>query len=571
MLNDQQTCFFILEFDVPVLNFFGSEILGLGLFQFGAFVFFVQLGWANIYFHRQITSSVINFSFDQIFDFTYSTALVASKFRMAQKRPFDGEIIDDVSFKHPKHIESDEKINSFMDNVALHEPSPELKQSGGFPKRGSDIEEPATDRHSPKVTEDEYEAGLTRSVSLSPWSTSSTSEDDDNVDGPFHLPLSPNYFGFELPVRPAIQADDVYHALLDYPPRKWVPIGPEHQADIPEFGVKANTADADVLECVDQTSDGSCIGREEELAGICVIPMPESEPPVYNGSKVGDGRTDCGCLDWGSGRCVRQHIAEAREKLQKSIGEEAFEELGFYDMGEVVAEKWNEEEQQVFHEVIYSNPVSLGKNFWNVLSSVFASRTMKEIVSYYFNVFMLRKRADQNRYDPLNIDSDDDEWQLKNDNGDDGGMTDDDEDSAVKFVVGDDHHHCDVNGHHEDVLDEGCTDDYNTEAGEGEQHHSGQNDHYPVSQLLEKRSPDDDRDHEVQDGSCTSSDSRTSSQGGQVNHEEWRDYFASTPCDIKVWDGYMNWSKNKVDLLPTCSVIEEVFGDGNFDFQGKRW
>ena len=34
-------------------------------------------------------------------------------------------------------------------------------------------------------------------------------------------------------------------------------------------------------------------------------------------------------------------------------------------------------------------------------------------------------------------------------------------------------------------------------------------------------------------------------------------------CDAKVWDsGFVSCSKNKIDFLPTCNMIEEVFGDG---------
>ncbi|KAJ6734803.1 DNA BINDING PROTEIN [Salix purpurea] len=102
-------------------------------------------------------------------------------------------------------------------------------------------------------------------------------------------------------------------------------------------------------------------------------------------------------------------------------------------MGEVIANKWTGEEEQAFHEVVLSNPVSLRKNFWDHLPSTFPSRTKKELVSYYFNVFMLQKRADQNRFDPLNIDSDDDEWQ-KNE----GEAVEEDEDSVVESLTGQD-------------------------------------------------------------------------------------------------------------------------------------
>lgn len=44
------------------------------------------------------------------------------------------------------------------------------------------------------------------------------------------------------------------------------------------------------------------------------------------------------------------------------------------------------------------------------LEAALLSRTKHEIVSYYFNVFVLRRRATQNRSLILDIDSDDVEW-----------------------------------------------------------------------------------------------------------------------------------------------------------------
>lgn len=137
--------------------------------------------------------------------------------------------------------------------------------------------------------------------------------------------------------------------------------------------------------------------NEEKWMGTCIIPMPDSNSFAHNIDQVGRGIMDCDCLDEGSIRCVQQHVMEAREKLLKSLGHEKFVKLGLCDMGEEVSCKWSEEEEQVFHEVVYSNPFSLGRNFWKQLSSVFPSRTKKEIVSYYFNVFVLRRRAVQNR------------------------------------------------------------------------------------------------------------------------------------------------------------------------------
>jgi hypothetical protein len=46
---------------------------------------------------------------------------------------------------------------------------------------------------------------------------------------------------------------------------------------------------------------------------------------------------------------------------------------------------------------------------------------------------MLQKRAEQNRFDPLNIDSDDDEWQKI-----EGETVEEDEDSVVESLTGQD-------------------------------------------------------------------------------------------------------------------------------------
>ncbi|KAF7807164.1 AT-rich interactive domain-containing protein 2 [Senna tora] len=42
-----------------------------------------------------------------------------------------------------------------------------------------------------------------------------------------------------------------------------------------------------------------------------------------------------------------------------------------------------------------------------------------------------------------------------------------------------------------------------------------------------------------------------------------RQGYVTEPCDAKAWDsGFVSCSKNQVDFLPTCNMIEEVYGDG---------
>ncbi|RAL40842.1 unnamed protein product [Cuscuta campestris] len=295
--------------------------------------------------------------------------------------------------------------------------------------------------------------------------------------------------------------------MLDYPPRKHVPIGPDHQAEIPCWGPLENKNVPDV--------------------GISILHSSETD------EEVGYGRTVCNCPDKGSIRCVRQHVSEARDRLRRTFGQATFAELGFNDMGEVVAEKWSAEEEELFDDIIYSNPASTGKDFWKALSAVFPSRTKMEIVSYYFNVNMLRKRAEQNRLDPLNIDSDNDEWQGS-----------DNEESTIQ-----------------DGLDDN-----------GPQKQEYETDSEPAFELHVKKS--DEGENGTQDGgSSTSSDSGV--QGGSCLSKsdgclEWNRYNTLDSYDTKLlWENTSSSSPEiDLDFLPTCSMIEEIFGEGSFDSKG---
>ncbi|CAI0390836.1 unnamed protein product [Linum tenue] len=188
-----------------------------------------------------------------------------------------------------------------------------------------------------------------------------------------------------------IPFSNLYIPYFDRFPRKQVPLGQNHQAIIPPL-----------CSNVEKHNDD-----EKKLMGTCILPMPDTE--CFSPDQVGVSGSNCCCLDSGSLRCVQQHVSESRDKLKKSLGHENFSSLGFNNMGEEVAWKWTEDEERLFRAVIYSNPASSGQNFWNHLTQVFPARSMDEIVSYYFNVFMLRKRASQNRSEVLDVDSDDDE------------------------------------------------------------------------------------------------------------------------------------------------------------------
>lgn len=498
---------------------------------------------------------------------------------MVQKRPFVDEETYEVSCKYQRQLEYSNQLVSFLEFV----PAEDTTQQPNFSGEGRGCFIKGDEKHTELLicTENDAKTSSPDSVSNTSLDSSSVSKEDNGSEVPFHLLFSHDHCNPDWPRRTLVHSEEIYTSLLECPPRKLVPVGPDFQADIPEWGTQGTNnvtggstgseplthfPQASELDLSDHTDD------ETKLAGICVIPMPEFGPSVYNGDSVGDGRTDCCCRDSGSDRCVRQHIKEAREKLWRILGPERFLELGFCDMGEVVAGRWSLEEEHLFQEVVFSNPASLGKNFWDHLSMVFPNRTKKDIVSYYFNVFVLRRRAEQNICYPMNIDSDDDEWQGSEDS------VEEDEDSVVESPV------CQDDPFHNETQEEDSNEYDDNVANAGfnncENIVVGCDDsiiNVPEAQRG-KLFWDDSRDHYLQDGSCTSSDAGTEPQSKHVkaNHGNYcLDGFNShefdlEPCDTKVWDiGYLTCPKNEVDFLPTCSMIEEVFGAGAWNYNAS--
>ncbi|KAL3631230.1 hypothetical protein CASFOL_024214 [Castilleja foliolosa] len=229
------------------------------------------------------------------------------------------------------------------------------------------------------------------------WTTATSDKEVDavNEDSTSLVPTFPRYADISLPSRPPKQLEDPYVSSLNSSPMKEVPLGSDHQAELPDWEPNARE---------------QYFSAPNYQTGTCIIPMPDPEIVGAHESTVGHSRpTQCSCADVGSVRCVRRHVREARKCLQDSLGDETFGELGFYSMGEEVAHKWESGDERLFHETIVSCPPSVRPNFWEMLGFHFPSRTKDEIVSYYYNVFMLRWRAIQNRSHLLCADSDDED------------------------------------------------------------------------------------------------------------------------------------------------------------------
>ncbi|XP_061355316.1 AT-rich interactive domain-containing protein 2 [Gastrolobium bilobum] len=172
--------------------------------------------------------------------------------------------------------------------------------------------------------------------------------------------------------------------------KKQVSIGPLFQAEIPEW-------------------TGVISESDPKWLGTQVWPLKHDSKPSTETDLIGRGRQEkCSCQFQGSVECVRFHIAENRMKLKLALGS-VFYHWGFDRMGEEVSLQWTTEEEKKFKDIMRSKIPSQGRSFWNNSSKYFRKKTRRNLVSYYFNVFLIQLRSYQNRVTPKSVDSDDDE------------------------------------------------------------------------------------------------------------------------------------------------------------------
>ncbi|CAJ1950161.1 unnamed protein product [Sphenostylis stenocarpa] len=167
-----------------------------------------------------------------------------------------------------------------------------------------------------------------------------------------------------------------------------IPLGPNHQAEIREWTGMTSESDSKWL-------------------GTRIWPRATVNTRLIERDPIGKGRQDsCGCSEQGSVECVRFHISEKRAKVQLELGT-AFYDWNFDKVGEDVRLMWTKEDEKKFEDVVRSNPPSPETYVWDYIFRAFPDKSRADLVSYYFNVFILRRRGYQNRHTPDNIDSDD--------------------------------------------------------------------------------------------------------------------------------------------------------------------
>lgn len=183
-------------------------------------------------------------------------------------------------------------------------------------------------------------------------------------------------------------------------PRMRIPVGSSFQADVPVW----TGSPSDKLYSDDNIDlfDSRWLGSQVWPAEGCNIKK--------NGGNMGKARvkTRCYCSHPGSVECIKIHVNSVRLQLKSYLGS-VFTSWGFDEMGEDVSKLWTSEEQKNFDKIVRLNPLSQDKSFLEPATKFFASKTKKDIVSYYYNVYVLRRMSSQTRVSSGTIDSDDDE------------------------------------------------------------------------------------------------------------------------------------------------------------------
>ncbi|XAR70274.1 hypothetical protein NMG60_11027075 [Bertholletia excelsa] len=173
--------------------------------------------------------------------------------------------------------------------------------------------------------------------------------------------------------------------------RKHVSVGFLFQAEVPAWtGVVAES--------------------DSKWLGMRMWPLENEKHKFHGGmDPIGKGRENsCECQFPGSVKCIRFHIAEKRMKLKHELGL-LFYHWRFDRMGEEISLSWTIEEEKRYKDLVRLKPPSLHKSFWANIFKFFPRKTKDQLVSYYFNVFLIKRRIYQNRVTPTDIDSDDDE------------------------------------------------------------------------------------------------------------------------------------------------------------------
>ncbi|ONK62101.1 uncharacterized protein A4U43_C07F370 [Asparagus officinalis] len=128
-------------------------------------------------------------------------------------------------------------------------------------------------------------------------------------------------------------------------PRKRIPIGPDFQAEVPDWINSPNKEDS---------SDENDELDNSRWLGTQIWPIEGDDRPISKEMICKGKQYSCDCTAPGSVECIRFHVNIERLHLKSDLGP-AFFSLGLAEMGEEVSKSWTQLEQMKFDELLRQN------------------------------------------------------------------------------------------------------------------------------------------------------------------------------------------------------------------------
>ncbi|XP_073153288.1 AT-rich interactive domain-containing protein 2-like [Henckelia pumila] len=303
------------------------------------------------------------------------------------RRPADANACEHLKDKHKKPRMHP---SNYEDHVSNHKSVEKLRYSGRVPSSTKpnscsccnlEVAPQSRDISHHKAKTNSCLKALVKPVSTNVEESATDLEDDESSDVPAEKKVC---------VSSDVPAEKNVCVSSDVPAEKKVSVGPRFQAEVPAW-------------------TGERFKSDSKWLGTRMWPQENGEKKTTALlDPIGKGRHDsCNCSFANSVECVRFHIAENRFKLRRGLGL-LFYRWRFDRMGEEVSLSWTKEEESRFRDMMRSYSADPNK-FWNNSHRFLPSKTRENLLSYYFNVFLVQRRSYQNRVMPKEIDSDDDE------------------------------------------------------------------------------------------------------------------------------------------------------------------
>ncbi|KAI3978253.1 hypothetical protein MKX01_013084 [Papaver californicum] len=221
------------------------------------------------------------------------------------------------------------------------------------------------------------------------------SDSEDSVDN-----LSVSSENSQEKHKTARRSPRLENFIGDYLPRIEVRVGTRHQADIPDWIGPRKSHNS--------STDGKSDSFDSKYMGTKIWPIESKSTEDSKEEGIGKGRSNsCSCYSKGCGGCIKLHVFKKGLQLRDDLGT-AFFTWKFDEIGEEVSNSWTAEEQQCFDALVKTNPINLTDSFLEPASKQFPGKCKISILSYYFNVFILRRMSKQIRLAAKLVNSNDD-------------------------------------------------------------------------------------------------------------------------------------------------------------------